>query len=76
MMQKPGKFNEVTNPGTAICVICGRRRQAANMERRHSGNDICRDCYDMAGDENAVMDGLMTEDEFFTRYGKHSEDFS
>jgi hypothetical protein len=45
------------------------------MERVNSGNDICRDCWDLAGDENAVLDGYMTEEAFFARYGKHSDDF-
>ena len=67
---RAGKFNRGSNAGTATCGTCGRIRQKANMERV-GGMPICNDCWDMAGDENAVQDGYMTAAEFEARWGSY-----
>ena len=65
---KAGTFRRGTNAGTAKCAECGRTRQRANM-----ANELtCVDCYERAGDDNAVADGQMTVAAYHERYGEHS----
>lgn len=69
---KAGRFDRGRNAGTSVCSVCGRVRQKANMERDGGPDAICRDCWDEAGDANAVSDGYMTEADFVARYGHPS----
>jgi DNA-directed RNA polymerase subunit RPC12/RpoP len=56
--------------GVYKCADCGKQtRETGSSE---SFNNLCRKCYDKAGDDNAVADGVLTEDQFFAIYGEHS----
>jgi hypothetical protein len=52
--QTTGKFNRLTNRGTRVCNICGKRRQEGNIEW---GTGLCFPCYEEAGFENEHQDG-------------------
>lgn len=54
-----GTFTRGKNAGTAICVVCGKRRQKANIavQTEANGDGTCVDCYEAAGIENAHEDG-------------------
>lgn len=67
-----GKFNRDNNAGTAVCTVCGQRKQKANMERTNAPEAICTRCFNKAGDENSVSDGYLAETEFVERWGEPS----
>lgn len=49
--------------GCYTCTSCGRKTRATGRgDNEHVS--MCAECYDKAGDENAVADGIMTEEEF------------
>lgn len=49
--------------GCYQCVSCKKMtRSVGNGDCEHI--KLCVRCYDMAGDENAVSDGMMTQEEF------------
>ena len=55
--------------GCYTCKCCGKlTRSTGRGDNEHVL--LCATCYDMAGDENAVQDGLMTEEEFKARWKK------
>lgn len=55
--------------GCYKCAECGKlTRSTGRGDNEHLR--LCADCYDKAGDENAVMDGQMTQDQFDARW-KH-----
>lgn len=67
-MKAAGKFTRGGNNGTRTCVECGTRRQVANME-----GQVCIDCYEKAGTENAIADGMATcAADFFPIYNEHA----
>ncbi len=54
--------------GCYTCSSCKKKTRATGRgDNEHAG--LCAECYDRAGDENAVSDGLMTEQEFASRWG-------
>lgn len=53
--------------GCYTCGVCGKRtRSTGRGDCEHV--KLCVDCYDRAGDENAVLDGQMTREEFDARW--------
>jgi hypothetical protein len=54
--------------GCYDCGICGKKTRAINGDAEHVG--LCVACYEKAGDENAVLDGHMTQDDFNAKYGE------
>lgn len=42
---------------TYVCSICERRTRETTLR----GHDICADCFELAGLENAKMDGCFTD---------------
>ena len=72
MTRHTGKFTAGHNPGTGTCVVCRRTRQMANIATDTGEGLICVDCFDKAGDENAVADGDLTTADFHKRYGTHA----
>jgi hypothetical protein len=55
--------------GRFTCTSCGKKTRATG----HRDNEyvgMCRDCYERAGNENAVSDGQMTQAEFDAKYPK------
>lgn len=52
-MTKVTRFQRGRNPGTKVCLVCGKRTWVSKGE----GTDLCQDCYDEAGMENAHSDG-------------------
>lgn len=51
------------SPGTGCfsCESCGRRTRDTGVQS--IGSKICPDCYEVAGIDNAVTDGDMTNEE-------------
>jgi hypothetical protein len=47
--------------GTFPCGVCGRLTRHTGVQSR--GNDICPQCYDLAGIENEISDGYCTQAE-------------
>ena len=76
-MDARGTFKRGTNAGTLRCADCKRTFQSANIDGSTGLCTFDRDgvinCYEKAGDENAVSDGLMTDDEFWAKYGKGND---
>jgi len=55
---------------TYKCGMCGKlTRETGDGE---SYVDLCKICYEKAGDENSVADGCLTEQEYFERWNEHS----
>lgn len=55
---------------TYTCAGCEKLTRDTGEGERNVG--LCARCYAMAGDDNAVADGQMTEAEFFEVHGEHS----
>jgi hypothetical protein len=54
--------------GCYECGVCGKKtRSTGNGDNENA--KLCVECWEKAGDENAVMDGLMTQADFNARYG-------
>jgi hypothetical protein len=57
----------VKGSGCYICVTCKKKtRSTGNGDNEHCR--LCERCYEIAGDENAVADGIMTPEEFAARW--------
>ena len=57
--------------GCFTCISCGKKtRQTDDPDA--ASMKMCNRCWQMGGDDNAVSDGDMTEDEFFAAWGEHS----
>ena len=58
--------NRFRKGGVYTCKDCGK----ATRETGHSesGVRLCLRCYEIAGDENEVMDGYMTKGEFRAKW--------
>ena len=55
--------------GCYTCSCCKKlTRSTGRGDNENVG--LCADCYDRAGDENAVSDGTMTQAEFDKRWPK------
>jgi len=51
------------NGGCYVCNVCGKKtRSTGRGDNEFVG--LCADCYDIAGLENMVSDGNMTQEEF------------
>lgn len=50
------------------CRTCGKTTRSTGRGDNENVK-MCAACYDKAGDENAVCDGMMTEEEFEARWG-------
>ena len=49
--------------GCFVCSCCKKKtRSTGRGDNENVG--LCADCYDKAGDDNAVADGQMSEEEF------------
>jgi hypothetical protein len=58
--------------GCYVCTVCGKKtRSSGRGDNEH--NRQCERCYDMAGDENAVMDGNMTREQFKAKWGQEPD---
>lgn len=58
--------------GCYTCVDCGKRTRATGRgDNEHV--KLCEDCYDRAGDENSVADGLLSVEAFKERWGRDPE---
>lgn len=60
-MTRNSKFQK--GSGQYQCIECGK--QTRETGEGESQSKMCARCYGKAGDDNAVSDGQMTEDEFF-----------
>lgn len=52
--------------GVYTCSSCGKRTRDVNREEGQAG--LCARCYEKAGDENSVSDGMMTQEEFDAKW--------
>lgn len=71
-----GKFNRGRNNGTARCIDCGKlvqRANIANVTEANGRDGMCNSCFDKAGTQNMVADGIITCVEFQAIYGEHSD---
>jgi hypothetical protein len=71
-MQSKGD-KEMTNgfkrgSGCYKCGVCGKLTRSTGRGDNEN-NGTCARCFDMSGDENAVLDGEMSKDEFKARWG-------
>jgi ribosome-binding protein aMBF1 (putative translation factor) len=53
--------------GCYTCKSCGKKTRKTG-DGAELG--LCNRCYEMAGDENAVADGQMTQEEFNQKWGQ------
>lgn len=58
------RFNK--GSGCYTCQSCGKKTRDVNREE--GAARLCSDCYEKAGDENAVTDGLMTQQQFDSKW--------
>lgn len=76
-MNTTGKFNRGRNNGTAKCIDCGKLVQRGNIAciTEANGRDgMCEKCFEKAGQQNCVSDGIITCVQFQAMYnGEHSE---
>lgn len=57
----------VKGSGCYECISCKKKtRSTGNGDNEHAR--MCVRCYEKAGDENAVADGHMTEEEFNAKW--------
>ncbi len=55
--------------GCYTCKNCKKQtRSTGRGDNEHCS--LCERCYDMAGDENAILDGDMTREEFVARWNQ------
>lgn len=54
---KPNRHFRQGGRGVYTCQICERRTRETTLQ----GHDICADCFEMAGLENAKLDGCFTD---------------
>jgi hypothetical protein len=53
--------------GCYACEVCGKLTRSTGLgDNEHAG--LCAACYDKGGDENAVADGIMTQEEFDAKW--------
>ena len=57
--------------GQYKCRFCHKQTRATDRDAANVGS--CARCYDMAGDENAVLDGQMTQAEFDAKWNAPEE---
>ena len=55
--------------GCFTCQSCGKKTRSTGCGDNEHVN-LCVDCYERAGDENSVSDGLMTQEEFNAKWSK------
>lgn len=67
----PAKTNSHFKKGSGCyrCLACGKLTRDTG-DPSAAMNQICSRCWEMGGDENAVMDGNMTEEEFIEKWGE------
>lgn len=53
--------------GCYTCSSCRKKTRDVNKEEGQAG--LCAKCYEKAGDENSVSDGMMTQAEFDAKWG-------
>jgi len=56
--------------GVFTCTVCGK--QTRDTSGGNGQVELCQSCYDRAGDENAVCDGLMSQEEFDKKWSVSS----
>jgi ribosome-binding protein aMBF1 (putative translation factor) len=54
--------------GCYICSMCGKTTRATGHSEENV--QLCASCYERAGDENAVSDGQMSQEEFDSKWSK------
>ena len=55
--------------GCFECRSCHKKTRATGRgDNENIG--LCERCFDMAGDENSVLDGIMTREEFTEQWGE------
>jgi len=54
--------------GCYACTVCGKQTRSTGRGDNENVR-MCTGCYDKAGDENAVADGQMTQEQFDTKWG-------
>lgn len=56
--------------GQYQCIECGK--QTRETGEGESQSRLCLRCWNKAGDDNAVSDGQMSENDFYAIYEEHS----
>lgn len=59
----------IKGSGCYKCACCGKLTRSTGRGDNENV-DLCERCYDIGGDENAVSDGHMTQDEFDAKWPK------
>ena len=67
-MRQANRFQ--AGSGCYTCKSCGKRTRDTGGD--NTDLEMCRECYDRAGDENAVNDGQMTQAEFDAKWADGS----
>jgi len=69
-MRKASRFQK--GSGCYECRNCHKKtRSTGRGDNENVG--LCERCYDMAGDENMIQDGMMTHEEFAAKWGQQAE---